>query len=155
VNQYDLEILQTITAVSPEPARLGVTATSGGSRAITGIQKLVQRYSSVLLTELGSVGFDSLFGTGLVPGLSQGVSRSAAGVSNAFNFASADAVDILKAEDSDPSYGETPDDERIASATLLDFSVDTSIGAVYLEVQLESAAGTAYTYKMPVSILRS
>lgn len=155
MSQYDLEILQTIPAVSPESVRLGISATAGGSRAVTGIQKLVQRYSAVLLTELGSVGFDSLFGTNLVPNLAQGVSRSAAGVSNAFNFASADAVDVLKAEDSDLAYGETPDDERIVSATLLDFSVDTSIGAVYLDVQLESAAGTSYTYKMPVSILRS
>lgn len=155
MRQYDLEILQSIKAISPESVRLGVTASGGGSRAVTGLQKLAQRYVVALLTALGSVRFDSTFGTDVVAELAGGVSRSAAGVSNAFNFASADALDTLRSEDSDTLYGDTPDDERLARARLLDFNVDISSGTLYLDVQLDSVAGDAYVYQMPVTILRN
>jgi len=154
MNQYDIEMLQTITAVSPESVRLYNTATTGGSRAVTGIQKMVQRYVVTLLTMLGSVRFDTVFGTDVVADLSVGMTRNTAGLSNAFNFASSDALDILKAEDSNILYGVTPDDERVARAILLDFNVDIASGTLYLDVQLNSVAGESYTYKMPVTITR-
>jgi len=150
--QLDLEILQTITAVSQNATRIHATAASPVSRAVTGIQKLVQRYVLMLTTALGSSRFDSAFGTTFWRDVSRGISRNSAGVANAFNFASADTIDILRAEDADTRFGEQPDDERIASAVLTDFGVDTASGSLYFTVEINSAAGTSYTYKLPLDL---
>lgn len=150
--QLDIEILQTIVAVSPESVRLSATATAPCSRAVTGIQKLVQRYIITLATTIGSTRFDAKFGTPFWQMASRGMSRNSASVGNAFRFASADAVDILRTEDTDDSYGTMPDDERIDSATLLDFGVDTASGTLYFTVDIRSAAGETYTYRFPTEL---
>jgi len=152
--QYDIEILQTIKAVSSDPVLMSLSAADGKSRAVTGIQKLVQRYLLALLTAEGSVRFDKAFGTTVLQELYSGISRNRASVSNAFNFATADAIDILREEDANTDYGEIPDDERIKSALLTDFSVDTTTSTLYLEIMITSVAGSSYEYKLPLQVIR-
>ena len=151
--QYDIELLQTIVQPTTEPVQLDVAFARRGVKAVTGLQKLVQRYTLALTTNLGSVPFDKGFGTQFWRDIYAGAGQNAGRLRAAFSFASVDAVRALRAEDRDVRYGDTPPDERIKSAILLDFDVDTRTGTVYLMVQLESEAGEGYQYKLPVEFL--
>jgi hypothetical protein len=150
----DLEMMQSI--LHPEgitPLELSFTSVS--AKIITGIQKLAQRYTLLLLTQVGDVFFDAEQGTTFWEDMLLGAAQNAGQVNMAFNFASIDAVSQMQLEDADDTYGSIPNDERISSATLTDFNVDRMSGTLYLEVLLTSQAGETYTYVLPVTVVRS
>jgi len=153
VRQYDIEILQTIVEPSQLPQELSLTATKDTSRAVTGLQKLVQRYTLALLTATGTIRFDEAFGSRFWQNVNSGVMQNEGAVKRAFVLANNEAVIALKSEDSDSSYGDAPDEEKIESATLTDFDLSYNSGSLFLSVNIISKAGSNYNYKVPIDLL--
>ncbi len=152
--QYDIEVLQTITSPAPgEAYPLSLTAATTTHRAVTGIQKMAQRYVLALTTAIGSVRFDETFGTAFWSNIQRGSAQNAGMMRAAFAFASLDAQRLLAADNLRDGYGDIPADERLVSAELTDFNMDSASGTLYLKVDLTSAAGTAYTYELPVELM--
>ena len=153
--QVDIEFLQTIrTPNGVVPVQLSFTL--GASRIVTGIQKLVQRYTLLLLTRLGDVHFDTSQGSTLITDLMyNGLTRNAGSLQIAVAFANASVFSQMRLEDSRTDiYGDIPDDERLQSAAMTDFSVDFSTGTLYLTIQLISVAGNSYVYVLPTTLTR-
>lgn len=111
-----------------------------------GILCLAQRWVIAFLTEAGSLPFNPNRGTSFIPRLRAGELRSEADVSAAFLLALAEMVDQMDAEETD----DTPDDERYASAELLEVGLLPN-GKLSLTVSLTSVAGTSRTVLVPVS----
>jgi hypothetical protein len=151
--QIDLELLQTITRPAGT-TELDISFTSADTHAITGIQKMAQRYTILLLTQLADVYFAQDQGTTFWADMIRGAAQNSGQVTMAFNFASIDAVAQMQVEDGDARFGSVVDDERIVSATLLDFSVDMVTATLYLRVLLRSRSGTTYTYVLPTTVTR-
>ena len=151
--QIDVELMQTIRQPTGVTA-LQLSFTSEASRVVTGMQKLAQRYTVLLLTQLGDVHFAQDQGTSFWADMLRGAAQNAGQVTMAFNFASIDAVSQMQVEDGDDRFGEIPDDERIRSATLSDFSVDVVNATLHLEVLLTNRAGDTYTYVLPTTVAR-
>jgi hypothetical protein len=146
----DLETLQTIKTPAP-PTSLQLTLRNGGvSRRITGIQKLAQRYATIFLTQKGTVGYAATQGSNFIGPATGGLIANGANLTHFFNVANFQTLRQLQKEDSDPRLGPTPpDDERILTATLLDFEVNQFEGKLSLKVSLTSLAGQNYTYVLP------
>lgn len=148
--QVDLEVWQS-AVVPSEILRLSPTLTQKGvNRKVTGIQKLVQRYITLLSTIKGDTKFDSNVGSKFFSDTSIGGTYTREQLLHSFVFANADVVAQLRQEDDDPTYGTSPDDERISTATLVDYSVDQT-GRVFIRVQLTSRKGSPVTFIVPAS----
>lgn len=152
----DLELLQSITdpgpvtRVYPTFTRLtddGYTV----PKMVTGVEKAVQRYVKLLLTDIGSVHFDEDVGGELVVRTFNGSISSTAVLDHLFALANDSALSKLAEDDSDERFGPSPDDERIVMATLESSNVNTGAGTISLSINIEMASGTTYTYVIPVS----
>lgn len=120
-------------------------------KRVSGIQKLIQRYANLLLTKLGSVEFSQATGTTLCESIQNGKASNAAYLNHIFAVASANALDIMAADDSDETtFGTSLDDEIIESADLTDIIIDYATATVSLSVSLTTAAGDTYDFLVPV-----
>lgn len=147
----DLEALQTTEGAQLSLVPLSLTVSAKGkSRRITGLQKLVQRYAILFLSAKNTIKYAKSQGTGFLPSVFAGYVQTAEHVSHQFVFANAAVIEQLRRDDSDPAYGTTPpDDERIASASLLDFTIDGANSRLYLQVRIKNLQGDATTYVIP------
>jgi hypothetical protein len=85
--QIDLELFQTV--VSPDRLTpVSVSMSQGVPKKVTGLQKLVQRYTIALLSTFGGVYFDKTFGTDFIQKMANGGSRNSSRISAIFSFAS-------------------------------------------------------------------
>ena len=149
--QIDLEIMQTI--VKPTSITLlALSLTQYPIKVVTGMQKMAQRFAIVFLTQLGEVHFDQAFGTNFWYNLVHGSAQNTGQLQVAITLANTDAVSIMQNDDISTVYGTVPEDEQIASATLLNFTVDTSTGTLYLQTSLTNQAGDSYVYVLPLSL---
>jgi hypothetical protein len=146
----DLESLQTADGtVGVRELSLSVRD-NNLSRRITGIQKLAQRYATLFLTQKGSVGFSAGQGSDFIEPATTGQIANGANLTHFFNIANFQTTRQMRLDDVDPAFGDTPpDDERIQTATLIDFEVDKFQGRIYLKVRLTSLAGDDYVYVLP------
>jgi hypothetical protein len=151
--QIDVELMQTVSRPSGvTPLDLAFTTTD--TRAVTGMQKMAQRYTVLLLTQLADVHFAQDQGTDFWRDMLRGAAQNRGQVTMAFNFSSIDAVAQMQADDGLAIYGTIPDDERIVSATLTDFDMNIATATLYLRVLLTSRAGDTYTYVLPTTVAR-
>jgi len=118
-----------------------------GGFAVTGIEKLVQRFIQILLLERGSIRYRPDDGCDFMVAARFGAWRSAADVSLSFYEAQIDVRRQLQAVEDD----QMPDDERFASETLN--SVTFIGGQVSLSITLESLAGSGRKVIVPVSLI--
>ena len=148
--QVDLECLQTI--VEPVGAtELSLTAVKGASRRVTGVQKAIQRYVTLLLTPSSSVPFPAEPDNRLLDALRAGTVSNTGYLRHLFNVASAVALDIIRRDDyNTKTYGDQRDDERIASVSLDGATVDYATSTLGLSLVFRTAAGTDYAYVLPV-----
>jgi len=147
----DLEVLSGVSApVGTYELALSVI---GSGKFITGLQKMAQRYALTLLTELGSVYRDDQQGTDFWGGVVRGMLRDAGTMAAEFSFASVKAVRDMQDEDS--RYPGTPDDERIASARLVNIEVNINAASALFVVELRSVSGDTHVYKVPVSVVEA
>ena len=149
--QVDLECLQTIV----EPvgvSELSLTATRGASRRVTGIQKVIQRYVTLLLTPSSSVPFSEDAGNELLDALRAGSVSNTGYLRHLFNVANAVTLDIIRRDDYNTKmFGDQVDDERIAAVDLDGVTVDYTTSTLGLSLVFRTEAGSDYAYVLPVS----
>jgi hypothetical protein len=142
----DLHIFQGVN-----PKELAVVTPSFGSISnyCTGIQKLIQRYAILLLTDIGSqVNFND-FGTDLMPTLSTSVSSlNKFDLIPIFNFANAKVLDEFKVYQRQTP--DLPDDEQLNTSSLVDIQIIND--SVSLIINLVPVAEPAVTFIIPLPV---
>lgn len=117
------------------------------ARFCTGVQKLIQRYAVILLTNATSQINYPDFGTDLMYTLQAGISPvDRLRASQIFSIASYDAVNALISYQID--HPEIPADERIVAATLTSMSLYA--GAVAFDVTITTEAGSTVNFVVPL-----
>ena len=149
--QVDLEFLQTV--VKPEGVvPLSITATNGATRRVAGIQKAIQRYVALLLTTSSSVPFPFAITNSLLDELRAGTVADKGYLRHLFNMANAAALDTLRKDDYNTDrFGVQKDDERIDSVELSGVTLDYATSTLGLSLVIRTAAGSDYSYVVPVS----
>jgi hypothetical protein len=131
--------------------RIELSLTKDGvSQQVAGIQKLVQRYVNLLLTRAGDVHFDQGSGSSFFVDICIGGVYTAEQLLHSFVFANAGVIAQLQAEDANPDYGPTQQDEMIADARLLSSFFDNAAGLLNLRIWLRSRTGDSVTFVVPV-----
>ena len=152
--QVDMELLQSI-AQPVEIQRVHANFIFGPAKIVTGIQKAVQRYALLLLTEIGDVHFDATQGVSFLRPILGGNIQNRGRFQNLFAVANAEVRTQLNSEDAKiDTYGSIPDDERIVNSQLLDFDINFETATVTLRVAITTAAGDSFTFIVPVTVPR-
>jgi len=146
----DLESLQTVENIAGVTPLALTLRENGLSRHITGIQKLAQRYATLLLTQQSTVGYDALQGANFIGPATSGQIANSANLAHFFNVANFQVIRQLQQEDNNTKLGALPpDDERIRTAKLVDFEVNEFEGTLSIKVALTTLAGDNYIYVLP------
>ena len=127
---------------------LPVTIAFGSpSKFCAGIQKLVQRYAILLMTDLGSQSFYPDSGVNFLGVLQSGVNPvDKIAVSQLFTLASYNVLSKLKTyQNANPTI---PEDEQISNATLVNLVL--SGGTVSFDVKITSMAGDSANLLLPL-----
>lgn len=151
--QVDVELLQSVAAPVSEQ-RVVLSNVSSTPKIVTGIEKAVQRYAVLILTTIGEVHFDPATGSELVSSILNSGVHDRGYLGHLFGMANAQALRLLAADDDDPRFGGTPDDERIQSGSLEDVVIDYVSGTVSLTVLLTTAADTQFSFIVPIGTAR-
>lgn len=143
----DISILQypdaTITDAQTVLPQFGKNA-----RFCAGAQKLTQRYTIILLTNVTSQPEFPEFGTSLLYTLGSGISpvdRIAA--AKIFNFASYAAVEILRAYQS--GRADLLSDEKIVNASLVNVGLYAGVAAFDVKINTESGESVPFLVPLP------
>ena len=149
--QIDVELLQTV--IKPvEVLQVSLSTIVTPAKMVTGIQKLVQRYALLLLTNIGDVNFAQDQGGDLLRMVLGGYVQDLGQLQFAFASANTAVVRMLSDDDLNAdAFGAAPDDERISSAMLLDSTVDKATSTAFLRIQIVSQAGSDFTFVLPVT----
>lgn len=150
--QVDLELLQSIAIPSSKEQSVTISNVNRDPKMVTGIQKAVQRYISLLLTVLGDVKFDQNVGNTFLEKLVVGAVNNFGYLEHLFNVANINTLRIMNSENSDPIFGPVPDDEKIISARLVDINADYTNYVISLVIEITTASGDDYVFIAPVSI---
>lgn len=125
---------------------------SYGPKICAGMEKVVQRYAKLLLTDEGTVKFSEDIGGEIVSSIRRGEVSSEAYMTNVFATANKRAVTAMMVDDeSEEMFGSIPDDERIESAELVDLVLDEVNATVRIHVRITTMAGESYEYVVPVA----
>lgn len=147
----DLEVLQTVQ-VPAGAIEMSLTALSGTSRRVTGVQKAIQRYVTLFLTPSSSVPFPFSANNILLDELSAGHVSDSGYLRHLFNMANAATLDTIRRDDYNTDrFGALEDDERIESVDLSGVTLDYDTSTLGLSLVFRTAAGTDYAYVVPVS----
>lgn len=113
-----------------------------GGAVCTGLQKLIQRYVLCLMTDLGSMTFNSRRGCSFMRNIMQANDEEE--VTTAFQFARMDVAQQLRNEETD----DMPDSEKYASSELIDVSFfgDT----LSIAITLQSVSGDSSDIILPI-----
>ena len=152
--QLDMELLQHVAIPYDQRVFPAVDHDKDGSgpRICAGMEKVVQRYAKLLLTDLGSVKFDDLLGNNLMSSIRNGEVYSTAWLTQLFNEANRNVLNAMIMDDNDTdTFGDAPDDERIDTAELVDLEIDQATASVRIHVKITTLAGEEYEYIAPVS----
>ena len=149
--QVDLECMQTV-ATPVDTVEVSLTSAHGASRRITGMQKAIQRYVTLLLTPSASVPFPAEDGNTLLAALQAGSVSNLGYLRHLFNIANAVALDIIRKDDYNISrFGDQPVDERIESVTLSGMTIDHISSTLGLSLTFRTEAGSDYVYTLPIT----
>jgi len=119
------------------------------SQYVTGIAKLVQKYTITLLTIQGSQSEFPSFGTTFLSTLQQGTSGiSRLDFQHLFNFANLDVLNVFQTyQSNNPSI---PTDEQLQSAKLVSFSATND--TLNLSIAITSVAGNNLVFILPIPL---
>ena len=152
--QVDLEVLQTVQAPVGS-IEMSLSAVLDTSRRVTGIQKAIQRYVTLLLTPSSSVPFPFSGNNILLDELSAGHVSDSGYLRHLFNMANAAALDTIRRDDYNTDrFGAITDDERIESVDLSGVTVDYGTSTIGLSLVFRTVAGENYAYVVPVGARR-
>jgi len=143
--QIDMLAFQNPGIGSLELVDLILVPDGGSGFSIAGIAKLAQRFLIELLTEQGSIPYDTVRGSTFLTELRQGRVRTTPAAETAFYLALDQVKLQLQLEESD----DMPDDERYGRTTL-DSIVLSPADTVKLRLTLFSLAGTGVTLLLPI-----
>jgi hypothetical protein len=144
----DVSILRT-----PNPKAITPTAVApvfgNPSQLCAGTQKLVQRYTIILLSNTNSQPGYPDFGTAFLKTLNQGLSPvDAIGARQIFSLADYNAVNVIQRyQITNPTI---PLDEQLESTELLDLTLYA--GSISFSVKLTTLAGDAANFLLPLPI---
>jgi hypothetical protein len=127
-------------------AELTLVPEGTGGYLCAGIQKLAQRFLTVLLLKRGSLVYFPTSGTLFMIQAEQGLWRTISDVTQAFYSARLATLRQMQAVE----LSTDPADERIGDAQLL--SVTLTPDTVNLRIQLTSLAGSSYTFITPITV---
>ena len=113
------------------------------SRSIAGPSKVAQNFLRLLMTPLGSYPSDLLLGSNFMLRLRNGSIKLPIDLQQAF---SAEALRVTEWMSS--HYGSAPDDEKIASVSLENFTINR--GMIQLTINLTTQADSNATFLLPV-----
>lgn len=149
--QVDVELLKTVSALGEN---IPVDLSLGGevSRSVTGIQKMIQRYITLLLTELESVKFQPSQGTDFIARARLSAGRSAGLLQNAFVISNMRVIRQMQTDDRNPVFGDPPADERVRSAELVGYSYDRAAGRLRISIFLSTEAGKTFSLVIPTPL---
>jgi hypothetical protein len=118
------------------------------TRYCAGVQKLIQKYTIMLLTGLGSQPKYPDFGSMFMPELQAGLSPTSRLLATQyFMLASYSVVNTLIAYQIDND--DIPDDERIADATLVDLTLQSDYVAFKIEITTEAGDNIDFLVPLP------
>jgi len=150
--QVDVELLQSIR--TPDVTqRVSISNVKHTPKMVTGLEKMVQRYTNLLLSYLDSTHFDSANGTDFLGSLLGGFQNLGV-LQSVFTVANSGVLSQLGADNSNLMYGPIPDDENIVSAVLLRSDIDIGSSTVLLQVQLTSVSGDTAVFIIPATSAR-
>jgi len=145
----DLLIFQGVEASGKQPIDLAFGLDTGGY-ICTGVQKVAQTWLTLFMTERGTVLNKPTRGSAFFTSLRRGRIRTEDDVVAEFAIAAEQVrqtMDLDAAED-----GTLPDDERLDEAILLDYTIDRTIGSLYLKVRIRTIAGDSRDIILPVPV---
>ena len=120
----------------------------GSGKITTGIQKLVQKWAILFLTEIGSMEYHAELGTRFLTLASQGGIRDVATARGEFQLGAQLVQNTLAALETDSM----PADEKLSSAVLTAVSLTRRTGRLNMTVTITSEAGTSHDVILPVPI---
>lgn len=151
--QVDLEFLQEIREPllgTEVDMRLGHPTVS---RNVTGVQKAVQRYVLLFLTQLGTIRGAPGLGTLAIPQLRANAGRGAVKIRQVFEIANRRVLQALRADDEQfDVFGPIPADEIILSAELRSSSYVLATSTLSLEVWITLQSGSVFSFVIPTPI---
>jgi len=115
----------------------------------TGVQKVAQTFTTILLTDIGSVHDQPDYGTNLVASVQTGRTRNGSDLTSAFNLAAANVKNIMQAA---AEANNLPTDEQLSTAVLMDYVLDKDNGKITMTIEITTVAGTGTTIYVPVSV---
>lgn len=121
-------------------------------RIVAGIEKAVQRYAKLFLTNIGSVKLDGEVGSEILRKVKTGQVSNLAYLGHLASLANLHALLAIEKDDVDTdTFGEMPDDERIVSTTIVDLELNRATSTVRVHVLITTAAGNDFTFVIPVA----
>jgi len=142
----DLSVFHSPDASLATTQSIGISF-GAPSQFCAGVQKLVQAYAIILLTNLMSQPNYPEFGTSFLYTMQSGVSPvDTLAASQIFSLASYDAVSALRTYQA-TNY-DTPADERIVRATLT--NIVLSAGSALFEVTIVAESGDTIPFLVPL-----
>lgn len=141
----DLLAFQGATATGEKLLSQVLVAEGESGQVTAGIQKLAQRWYLEMLTEMGTIPYDLLRGTGLMFDARNGIIRTTVEAEQSFALASKEAeTNLILEEDTD-----MPEDERYGSITL--DNVTVTADRVIYRATLRSLSGESREVLMPLT----
>lgn len=150
--QLDLECLQSISDPVDSFTEVVPSVTFDTPKAVSGTNKLAQRYAVLLTTSMGSDIMGHVDGTLLVDMSTSGNVGSKSIIEYYAKMANMDARNAMLADDSDTdTFGKIPDDERLDDCWIDDVVVDFVERKVSVYATVRSVAGTTSTFMIPTT----
>lgn len=147
----DLLLLKTILdiPVSMKRVNIDVSNVAGEPMIVAGVEKMVQRFALAFINAAGSTMFRENHGTNLIPTIAKGKVYNLSTLTAAASEANMLARLQLKYGDDGK---DTPDDERLVDSEVVDLEFSREKAKVMISIKLTTAAGSSYTYIIPVAI---
>jgi len=143
----DLFMFEGAVAAGDQRIRLGFT--EKGGQVTTGIQKLVQSFAMLFLTELGSIEAKPEQGTEFITAMRASRIQDESDVLSEFTLAKELVRQQLALAANENDF---PDDEILDDATLDSYSLDANASKIMLKVNVTSLAGASRVVVLPVPV---
>jgi hypothetical protein len=144
----DLLIFQGVEETGNQPI---TTSWGTAGQLCTGVQKIAQSWTALFLTDQGSVLNDPTRGSTFLQSMRFGRIQVDEDIPAEFAIASAQVRRTMGLDTSNSSTV-LEDDERLARAELLDYSIERNTSLLRLKVRLHSVAGDSRVIFLPISV---
>ncbi len=145
--QTDIQVLNVTPVDGVIPVTLSITESV---KKLTGVQKAIQRWCVLVLSELGTVKFAESQGAVLSRLILGGSVSSTSQLQHLLHVASADAIEAMQADDKMELFGTQPLDEKIVSVEFEGIEIDYTTKTAYATASILTEAGAGTTFVLPI-----